>query len=348
MSSLEKNSAMNLQSSKYKNFALVHEMLETPDLVGAFDFDASRVAADVIRIVGRLFLTGEGSSRIFPAKNMIYEALKLGVPLTIATEGARQAHEYELGHYAVFGASNSGKTKELISLFTRLRKQGHMKLFGLTATSPSMLEDVADQCYTLRCGKEDAVAATKSVVEQALFYRSLLGKWEKSSPLAANQKLAAEKAKEVLEAELDPAIVDKLAKAPVLYFAGRNNGVAEELTLKTNEITHKKSDYLEGTYAVHGIEEIMRREEVVVVIDPFPAEIEKFQKTLVDGVGLTVIAVADRETSLPTIRIPKVEGYETVLQLLAGWNILVQVGVALGINLDKAERARKIGNEFIG
>ena len=37
-----------------------------------------------------------------------------------------------------------------------------------------------------------------------------------------------------------------------------------------------------------------------------------------------------------------------MLQLLAGWNILVQIGVALGINLDKAERARKIGNEFIG
>ncbi len=50
---------------------------------------------------------------------------------------------------------------------------------------------------------------------------------------------------------------------------------------------------------------------------------------------------------MPTIRIPRVEGYDTVLQLLAGWNILVQVGVALGINLDKAERARKIGNEFV-
>lgn len=134
---------------------------------------------------------------------------------------------------------------------------------------------------------------------------------------------------------------------PTIYFAGRNNGVAEELTLKTNEITHKKSDYLEGTYAVHGIEEIMKSEEVVVAIDPFPAEIEKFKTTLVNGVGMTVIAVAESETPFPTIRIPKVDGYQTVLQLLAGWNILVQAGVALGINLDKAERARKIGNEFI-
>jgi len=34
-----------------------------------------------------------------------------------------------------------------------------------------------------------------------------------------------------------------------------NNGVAEELALKTNEITRKKSAFLEGTFAVHGIEE---------------------------------------------------------------------------------------------
>ena len=146
---------------------------------------------------------------------------------------------------------------------------------------------------------------------------------------------------------MDPELVQRIAKAPVIYFAGRNNGVAEELTLKTNEITHKKSDYLEGTYAVHGIEEIMHRDEVVIVVDPFPAEIDKFKTTLVDGVGMTVIAVSSQETSLPTIRIPKVDGYDTVLQLLAGWNILVHVGVALGINLDKAERARKIGNEFV-
>lgn len=338
---------MNLQDQKYAQFALVREMLETPRLVGAFDFNAAIDTARIVGDTGKLFLTGEGSSRIFPAKNLICEALRLGSPLAIATEGARQAHEYDLSRFAVFGASNSGRTKELISLFTQLGKQGHAKLFGLTANSPCMLETVSSRCYTLRCGKEDAVAATKSVVEQGLFYRSLLSPWEKASPMVANQKEACQKAQEVLEAELDPALVKKLAQAPVIYFAGRNDGVAEELTLKTNEITHKKSDYLEGTYAVHGIEEIMKPEEVVVVIDPFPGEIEKFKTTLVDGVGMTVIAVSDHETSLPTIRIPRVEGYQTVLQLLAGWNILVHVGVALGINLDKAERARKIGNEFV-
>ncbi|MEN6457867.1 MAG: sugar isomerase [Thermoguttaceae bacterium] len=338
---------MNLTDRKYQGFSLVREMLETPEIVGRFDFQASSSSAEVIRQTGRLFLTGEGSSRIFPAKNLICQVMASGVPLDVVTEGARQAHEYDLSRFAVFGASNSGKTKELISLFTKLADEGHAERFGLTATSPSTLETVSCRSYTLDCGPENAVAATKSVVEQALFYRSLLGAWNKNTPMLANQKEAAAKAKDVLEAELDPALVKKLAEAPVLYFAGRNNGVAEELTLKTNEITHKKSDYLEGTYAVHGIEEVMNREEVVIVIDPFPAEVEKFKTTLVDGVGMTVIAISTQDTPLPTIRIPRAEGYDTILQLLAGWNLLVHVGVALGINLDKAERARKIGNEFI-
>lgn len=338
---------MNLHDERYSRFALVHEMLETPDIVGGFDFQAAGEAARVVRETGRLFLTGEGSSRIFPAKNLMRDVLSRGIPLAVATDGARQAHEYDLADFAVFGASNSGKTKELVSLFHQLRQQGHAKRFGLTANTPCTLETVSTRCHTLRCGKEDAVAATKSVIEQALFYRSLLAPWDQASPVAANQAEAGRKSREVLEAELEPALVRRIAQAPVIYFAGRNDGVAEELTLKTNEITHKKSDYLEGTYAVHGIEEIMRPDEVVIVIDPFPAEIEKFQKTLAEGVGLTVIAVAAEATPFPTIRIPRVEGFDTVLQLLAGWNILVHVGVALGLNLDKAERARKIGNEYI-
>jgi glucosamine--fructose-6-phosphate aminotransferase (isomerizing) len=338
---------MNLHDTRFAQFAIVREMLETPRVISNIDYSVARDAAQAIREARNLFLTGEGSSRIFPAKNLMCEVLRQGIPLHVATEGARQAHEYDLSRFVVFGASNSGRTKELISLFTELGKKGHAKRFGLSANSPCLLESVTSRCYTLGCGKEDAVAATKSVVEQALFYRSLLGSWEKTSPMEANRREACDKSRQVLEMELDPTLVERVAQAPVIYFAGRNDGVAEELTLKTNEITHKKSDFLEGTYAVHGIEEIMRPEEVVVAIDPFPAEIEKFKTTLVDGVGMTVIAVAEEETGLPTIRIPRVEGYRTVLQLLAGWNLLVHVGIALGINLDKAERARKIGNEFV-
>ncbi len=344
---------MNLTDPKYKDFALVQEMLETPKIMAEFNFDQGNEAADGLRESGRALLTGEGSSRIFPAKNLMYYQMAAhGPKLALMTDGSRQAHEYQLGDMAVLGASNSGQTKELISLFTKLAAEGNGRRFGLTANENTRLDSVSNACYVLTCGKENAVAATKSVVEQALFY---LGVYEKAvsgcachSDLMKNQAEAAEKAKEVLETELDADLVQAMADAPMIYFAGRNDGVAEELTLKTNEITRKKSDYLEGTYAVHGIEEVMNPGEVVLIVEPFEEEIEKFKETLVDGVGMKVIAISSRETSLPTIKIPSVAGYDSVLQLLAGWNVLVSVGIACGVDLDKPERARKIGNEFVG
>ncbi len=136
-------------------------------------------------------------------------------------------------------------------------------------------------------------------------------------------------------------------KAPTIYFAGYNDGVAEELTLKTNEITRKKSDFLEGTYAVHGIEEVMDPNDIVFVVDPIDEEMDKFQEVLVKGVGLKVIAIANRETPFPTIRVPDAGEMTPYIYLSAGWNLLTEIGLASGINLDKPQRARKVGNELI-
>lgn len=338
---------MNLTDAKYKDSALVQEMLETPEVMRRFNWGQAREAVGAIKQTKKLFLAGEGSSRIFPAKNLRTLAMKQGMDITIGTEGSRQAQECDLSQFVVFGASNSGQTKEVIALFQQLKQQGHRNLFGVTANEGTKLADAADHCYVLSCGKENAVAATKSVVEQALFYQALLG--NVAGNISGTNSLAAvaDKAKQVLETELDPKIVNRIARASMVYFAGRNDGVAEELALKTNEITRKKSDFLEGTYAVHGIEEVMDSDAVVIVVDPFEEEEHKFKEVLVDGVGLEVVAIASRQTSFPTTLIPSIAGYDPYLQLLAGWNMLVHVGVANQINLDKPTRARKIGNEFL-
>lgn len=338
---------MNLQEERYARFALVREMMETPALIDRFDAAAAAEAAEIAQQTKRVFLTGEGSSRIFPAKNLIYENLKTGGMWSIATDGARQAHEYRLQDFTVLAASNSGKTKEVISLFMKLAEENHPRRLGLTANYGVKLEEVSTRCYHLMCGAENAVAATKSVVEQALFYRAVLANAARDNTWSGSKQAAAQAARQVLEMPLPRSIVDRIAAAPLVYFAGRNNGVAEELTLKTNEITRKKSDFLEGTYAVHGVEEVMDANEVLVMIDPFPAEADKFKQVLADRVGLSIIAISAEETLFPTIRIPQVPGYDTVLQLLAGWNLLVEVGITMGIDLDKPTRARKIGNEYL-
>ena len=103
----------------------------------------------------------------------------------------------------------------------------------------------------------------------------------------------------------------------------------------------KNRHSLEGTFAVHGIEEVMDKSEVLIWIDPFPAEQEKFNECLVKGVGMNIIAVSSRKTMFPTIIIPDGGEYAEYVQLAAGWNILVETGISLGIDLDKPTTGKK-------
>ena len=337
---------MNLTEPKYSNYALVREMMETVGVVKKFNPNQTKEIAKKIKSAGRLMLTGEGSSRIFPAKNTIRKALTYGSAVSIVTDGSRLAAQYDLSKFSVFLASNSGRTKEVVLLAKKLARKKNKNRFALSANSGTFLEKECVKTFVLTCGWENAVAATKSVIEQALFYESIL--WNMDGGIKKkNPSGLAKKIETVLTMPIDPAIVNSATKAPTIYFAGYNDGVAEELTLKTNEITRKKSDFLEGTYAVHGIEEVMDKNDIVFVIDPIDEEIEKFQEVLVKGVGLTVVAIAAKETPFTTIRVPDAGNMNPYLFLCAGWNLLVEIGLTLGINLDKPERARKVGNEFV-
>ncbi len=335
---------MHIEDPKYAEYALVKEMIEAVDVIARFDADRTSEAAGEIGKAGRLMMTGEGSSRIFPAKNAIRKALSWGLDLHAVTEGSRQAAQYDLSDFAVFCASNSGRTKEVVLLADQLAEQGNERRYCLSANSDTALAKACTREFVLTCGWENAVAATKSVIEQALFYQSILCHIS-GKPMALDG--LADAVSDAITMAVDEEIVRKACGAGTIYFAGYNDGVAEELTLKTNEITRTKSDFLEGTYAVHGIEEVMDPQDIVFVIDPIEAEMEKFEEVLVQGVGLTVVAIADRETPFPTLRVPQTGEMTPYVYLAAGWNLLVEIGLALNIDLDKPTRARKVGNELI-
>ncbi len=336
---------MNLKEKKYNQFALVREMMETPGIISSFKPGVSEKFLKSFKSKKGLFLTGEGSSRLFPAKRAIFSSMKKDFLMPVLTEGCTQSLEYKLNDFVVFAASNSGQTKEVIRLVDALNKKKHDAVFGLTANKNTKLQEFARDTHVLSCGKENAVAATKSVVEQALFYDSLLRnlRGEKMTGL----KKAAAQVEEVLTTRIDKKIIDLISRSDVIYFAGRDNGVAAELALKTNEITRKRSAFYEGTFALHGIEEIMNRNEVLIWVDPFDHDQDKFMECIVKGVGVNVIAVSTHKTIFPTIMIPDGGQYAEYVQLAAGWNILVETGVSLKIDLDHPKRARKVGNEYV-
>ena len=332
---------------KYTKFALVREMMETPHIIRNFKLKKTEKVVKQIKQTGRLFFTGEGSSRMFPAKNAIARAMQAGLDINLATEGSYQAGEYDLSKFVVFAASNSGRTKETISLFTRLKKNGHKKLFGLTANEKTQLESLSDETFILSCGKEDAIAATKSSVEQALFYQALLAHVGGGS-LENKLNNLADAFEAAITLTVDSAVTKAIAKAETVYFAGRNDGVAEELTVKVNEIVRRKSDFLEGTSYMHGIQEVMSPNDVVILIDPYVPELQKTKEVFSKEVGLKVFVIATEDTIFPTIQVKPLDELTNYLYLAVGWNVLVEAGISLGINLDETERARKVGNIFKG
>ncbi|MFW5717237.1 MAG: SIS domain-containing protein [Spirochaetota bacterium] len=337
---------MNGTDSRYAPYALVREMLETPRVVRGFPVER---ALDHAPKTTSVFLTGEGSSRIFPAKHARVQGLRRGDRVRVELEGGEQAGEYPFTGVHLYAASNSGRTAEIVRLIEQVAARpsgGPERSTAVVATAGSPIGRICDEEFVLTCGPEEAVAATKSVIEQAFFYdvvfRFAAGV-EQVDPDAL-----ADAMEDVLTAPIDSRIVGLTRGGGRVYFAGRNDGVAEELALKTNEITRRDSAFLEGTYAVHGVEEVMTSRDVVVVVDPFEAEEEKLHEVLVRGVGLNLVAIASRDTRFPTIRVPPVPGGSAYVQLLAGWNLLVEMGIDGGVNLDKPVRARKVGNEFVG
>lgn len=329
------------------DFGLVQDTLASVEVIRNFDpSNLAETSAEIAK-TGRLLFTGEGSSRLFPAKSIITQSRRANWPLITHTEAGWQAAEYGLQDWAVLGLSNSGKTKEVIRLFQQLQADGHSQLYSVTAHANSRLESLANRGCVLNCGDEHAVAATKSVIEQtlvcwAIAYQAAgqLEAFTAALPTLADAFEAA------LTAEVDASIVKSFAGARIVYWAGRNNGVGEELTLKTNEITRKDADFLEGTYAVHGIEEVMTADDVVVWIDPYEESIEPFQKALVEGVGVTLIGISSRDLPFPSIRVPDAGDFAPFVHMAAGWNLLIQAGLSLGVDLDHPQRARKVGNEY--
>ena len=336
---------MNLKESKYAQYYLVQEMMGTVPTVAKFNPDASKFVADSVRKTGKILFSGEGSSRLLPAKNSRRVALTRGLDVNVQVEGSHQAMGYDLSNFTVLIDSNSGRTKEALMLARKLQAEGHKNTFSLSANPDTPIQQACVAGHVLGCGWEEAVAATKSVIEQAIFCESIFWNLEGRDMKPALKDLPA-KLETALTLPVPAEVVEWVKGAHTIYFSGYNDGVAEELTLKTNEITRRKSDFLEGTYAVHGIEEVMQDGDIVFLVNPIEEEYDKFL-TVFKGANVHVVAIDTKPTPFErTIIVPDAGEMQPYVYLCAGWNILVEVASSDGINLDKPERARKVGNEM--
>lgn len=319
------------------SFHLIDEMRQAPEIIRQFDPEVVAPWAECLGKCPRWLLLGEGSSRIFPAGNLMAAARARRLGIDMISLGGREAAETGFADRAIIACSNSGRTREVISLLEKTNSHQHPR-FAVTTVAGSPMTEIADDHRVLSCGEEKAVAASKSVIEQALLLQALLPDFER-----ATQAQAADAAQDILDSTVDQTTVGLMAGAQHVYFCGRNDGVAAELALKTVEITRQKAGFLDGTLILHGIEEVLTPQDCVVLVDPFADEMEKY-RTVLAPTGAQVIAIAAQKTHFTTITAPQVAGFSRYLQLVAGWSLLTGAGISRGIDIDKPLRARKIGN----
>lgn len=301
--------------------ALIEEILGTPAFVRAFDpAPGAEIAAAVVR-KGGLAIVGEGSSRIFPGRRAIFRAHWGAVGLPVLACGCREAAESPLVRQglAVLALSRSGRTQELLDLVRSLESSGHDAVFRAGAM------------------EERGMAATCSVVGEALLVDAVF----EAPPLGQDRAVTghldelADRIEEALTGEMPGGAIDALAAAETIWFCGRDDGVAEELALKCCEIARRRSVFVEGTRLLHGMRTVVRPHDAIVVVEPFGQDVARFA-TLAGQLGARVVAIASERippfTAAGSYR-PSA-GMSQYVQLAIGWNLIVELGGALGTDLD--------------
>ena len=327
------------------------EMLETEKVCLDFDFGITEQLSHKIG-TDRIIFTGMGSSLIFPGKQAKNRAMKLNPSNRIESCFASDLFQYtDFKDTYVFLCSNSGKTKEVILLLDHVKSLG-AKCVAVTAVEDSILADRSDEKIILSCGFEQGVAATKSVVEQGLIYDSLIhhlsnnqGKKVNFSSLKEELTKTALAIRNNVNVTLDKDTLATLVESNNYFMVGLDNGVAEEITLKSYEIARKMALFYPDTHIVHGVEEAIEG-NCAVIFRPsaFREYISDFQ-TFSDKTNCQLIGI-DNQGSLLGVGVDINETFSNYCLLAAGWGLLRSVGNELQLDIDHPEKASKVGNPY--
>lgn len=239
--------------------------------------------------------------------------------------------------------SNSGQTREIMALAKRFPKE---KVFAVTASKSSPLGKAAGRTYVLQSGKEKAVAATKSIVEQSIVAEYIV-RYLSGADLISDADLRAlsKTMGKNIALDIDPKLLVLISGARTVYFTGGSFGIGEEISLKFNELAKKKTKYIPGTQILHGSEEVIEKGDVVFIFfaDRYKPYYDRFA-SMKEKTGCYIFTVGNGDKlSDQKLGIEMLDGFKPYCILSYFWNILTKFALLKGYSLDKGEKIVKIG-----
>jgi LmbE family N-acetylglucosaminyl deacetylase/fructoselysine-6-P-deglycase FrlB-like protein len=282
-----------------------------------------------------LLVIGEGSSQLFPGRFASWLALRGGLGSRILHAGGREAAAMRLDTVTPCFVSNSGATRELVEL-ARVHGENAVAVLG---TSAGPLASLVAQHTAVLPRAERVVAATASVFAQALYLaQAVLGAAGYRPPLARLERELGR----VLA--LDVSGLGALsARVKRVFWADPGHGVAAELALKTMEVCSLPGIYAPGNLLLHGIEEVLGDDDLVVWIDP-SAEDAALRDAIARSSGASMLVIGDDASHLP---VTDVGPLTPLAQLVLGYRLVAALAIVQGRDPDRPRRARKVGNPAV-
>ena len=260
----------------------------------------------------------------------------------------------------VIAVSQSGETADTL-LAVRKAKEAGAKLLSVCNVRASSLVRLSDFSIVTRCGKERAVAATKSYVAQAhallmicLEYAEIKGKIGKEEKVKFGRELVAipEKIEQIAAGEEYVAQIAPFVKdAEAVFFLGRGADyvAAREGSLKLKEVSYLFSEAYPSGELKHGTLALMEKGVYGVVIATDPALAEKNAATVSEitcrGAKSIVIGSesvlpemrADYEIALPDT----LPAFSPLLSAVAMQQLSYFVAKARGCDVDRPRNLAK-------
>jgi len=312
------------------------EFLKKLDRKKVFNF-ASQIKPPVL-------VAGMGSSYYLPAGRAQSIANKLGshpdISFIFASEGYNINPKY---WNTLVLISNSGETREVTELAKKFPRE---KIYAITSSKNSKLAKRAGKIYVLQSGKEKAVAATKSIIEQSIICENIVR-------LLAGEKIleksdlgpVAKAMRANLKKKISHKLLVQISGARTVYFIGGYSGIGEEISLKFTELAKKKSKFVPGTQILHGLEEVIEKGDAVFLLfaERYKKYLDRFRMMKTKTGCYLYFVGSHNSISDIELDLELAKGFKPYCILAYFWNILTEFALLKGYSLDKGEKISKVG-----
>ena len=241
---------------------LIDGFFEEENTISGIDIDLTKEDLDKTTAIN-IVASGSSKNSGEMAKTFIEKATQIPVNIMSASEFITNPPKLNKNDLMVF-VSQSGNTADTLDALNYSKEKG-LKTIAVTNNSGSKIDRGADYAMDVKAGKENAVAATKTVTTSVVSLWGLAMKLgeikETFSPDSENSyvqnlKALPDKIESMINDKKDVnAVAKKVAKNDNFYFLAKepNLGAVNEGALKLTETTTKRIISGSSSEFMHGL-----------------------------------------------------------------------------------------------